>query len=156
VGNFKKSCADGKEGNVNIVKALMLWRRHSAYLLHERPPHRTPLKPPPSIKTQIETLAAILNGFLGQFANTDIDPITLHTQGTHLEAVIGEGAKFGYRVFSEPCAWRFVFDDSGPPQQQSLVVKPGLLLLSNHEGELYKNPPVVMEAEMEIVDNAET
>ena len=143
------------------MKGLMLWRRLSAFLMHQCPRSRTHLEPPPSIKPQIEALAAALGDFLGQFANRDANTNSLSAQRANLEAVIADCAGFGYRLFSDPYAWRFIFDDSRTSQQQdSLIVRPGLKKLSNDEGELYEYPLVVvepmMEPIMEGVDNPET
>lgn len=121
--------------------------------MHETPQRRTPLEPPPNIKHQADVLADILEGFLGQFLNRNTD--SPPAKNTHLHAVIGECAKFGFRLFSEPCAWRFTFDDTRA-SQQGLAVLPGLEKLGNHEGKLYENPQVIAEPVIVDVDYLKT
>ncbi|KAH6876576.1 hypothetical protein B0T10DRAFT_552444 [Thelonectria olida] len=129
--------------------ALVSWRRITTFLMHENPQERTPLRPPPSVKPQVEALVTELEGFLFNFASMD-DAQPPFDQRASLEAVISQCVEFGYEVFSHPCDWQFTF----PPQEKGVVVLPGLEKLSSSRGELYGSPRVVLAPEVAPIESS--
>jgi hypothetical protein len=124
-----------------VTRTLVLWRRLTAFIIHEKPDERSALSPPETIKVQIDALVDALNIFLSPFKLDD--PRSREAQTRHLEGVIGECTKFGYALFSHPCEWRFTFRKSSA-ESSGIVVMPGLEKLSNREGDLYDTPKAVV------------
>ena len=135
-----RSSADIKSPTT-VTRALVLWHRLAAFLLHKNPQERSALPLPGTIKPQIVVLVNALNAFLAHFDKGDGSSTSGQKQ--HLEGVIIECTKFGYSLFSHPCEWQFTLG-SGSADRHTVMVVPGLEKLSNREGDVYDTPQVVV------------
>lgn len=119
--------------------AFREWRKLSAFLLHPARSQRTSLPASESaVVAQTEVLVEALNSFLGIF----VDQRYTQQQVGHLQAVMGEGAKLGYMLFSHPSDWEFIFDAGAA--KKGVVVEAGLCKLGGHSAPQRLLEPVVV------------
>ncbi|KAG5772926.1 hypothetical protein H9Q72_001105 [Fusarium xylarioides] len=123
----------------------------SAFLTHENPQTRTPLLPPPSVKSQAESLITLLQEYLVYFVQKDNNH-TIDDQKDGLAGVIRQCVKFGYEIYSHPIDWEFTF----PHEQQAIVVVPGLRQRTTNKGQLHDRPKTVLAPETVAVKPAKT
>ncbi|WXC66038.1 hypothetical protein SNK03_011823 [Fusarium graminearum] len=121
-----------KEDHPRLEAALRSWHRITAFLLHEDPEKRTGLKPPPSVKSQIEELVAVLQESLVHFVTRK------EKQQRTLTNICAECVDLGYELFSDPSDWEFII----PEDEQALCVTPGLKLITDSRG-VPRDPPFV-------------
>jgi hypothetical protein len=126
--------------------ALNKWRALSAFLLHPSRSQRTALEPSSEvILQQSSVLVAALNEFLAPFTGPETH--AAQQQLKHLQAVVNEFAKFGYKLFSQPTEWHLLPGASQTRESTAasqaalsagktpLVVCPGLVRLPDPNGD---------------------
>ncbi|KAH7020202.1 hypothetical protein EDB80DRAFT_563333 [Ilyonectria destructans] len=141
-----------KEKRDSLVEtALVSWNQITAFLMHKNPHAQTPLRPPPSVESQVKALVTPLQEFLVHFVRIDNHHPLAHQQAG-LAGIIRACVKFGYEVFSHPCDWEFTF----PQQEKGIIVVPGLEQHSGDMGELYDSPKILLAPEVVTVDPTKT
>ncbi|CAG1982885.1 unnamed protein product [Fusarium graminearum] len=125
--------------------AVRSWHRITALLLHENPPSREFFKPPPSVKSQIDELATVLQESLVHFVRKDNDD-----QHDHLTFIIERSVKLGYEVYAHPNEWEFIF----PEDEEALFVTPGLNLITDDRGVPHDPPFVALDPEIVAIKDA--
>ncbi|KAJ6788469.1 hypothetical protein PWT90_02614 [Aphanocladium album] len=121
--------------------ALREWRKLSAFLLHPARSQRTTLPAgDAAVARQAEELANSLNSFLHVF----VDQQHQHQQVGHLQAVIEEGAKLGYMLFSHPSDWEFIYEAGTAADTREVVVEAGLCKLGGQPSPQRLLDPVVV------------
>ncbi|KAF4450008.1 hypothetical protein F53441_6792 [Fusarium austroafricanum] len=127
-----------------------------AFLMHENPETWTPLRPPPSVQSQIEALTTVLQEFLVHFVHTD-DSHSINEYGPTkdqkeaLACVFRASVKYGYEVFSHPTDWEFTYAQ----EEQGIVVVPGLKERSSPGGVLLDPPDTILAPEVVAVEPTE-
>lgn len=124
------------------TQVLDMWRRCSAFLLHEDRQERTLLPPPQGSQWQVKELQRALDKFLVHFLDEHTQ--VRQNQGEDLNAVIQEFVKFGYAVFSHSCSWRYSFEAEHTCWSKGIVIMPGLERLTRRNGEVLEKPEVVV------------
>lgn len=127
--------------------ALMSWNKITAFLMHENPQFQTPLRPPPSVESQVKALVTPLQEFLAHFVRID-DHHSLAHQQAGLAGIIRQSVKFGYEVFSHPYDYEFTF----PQQEKGIVVVPGLVRHSGSNGGLLDTPMILFAPKVITID----
>lgn len=123
-----------------IPPALHNWLQLSITLLNPPSPVSHPLsantnidinilEPPSTIQPQVVILRDLLDLILGTFVPAGHEQ--KYQQSEQLEKLIWAGARFGYRLLSQPGRWSFNWHAEGG---RELVLVPGLVRVGGDEG----------------------